>query len=659
MRNTITIGLVFLLSCSLSFLAAQNSSSSTSAGDTSAPAKVTIDNADFSRFVLEGEEYVQKYYGDVRMRQDSVFFDSDTAILNDNDFTAWYNVNIQQGDSLTIFSDSLFYAGDSLLAYLYDNVALIDRDMTLYNDFILYDAGNKVATYDTPGLLTQGEARLISKRGVYYSETGEMYFYDSVRVEHPDFLLKTEKLLFHTRSNRVEFLGPTLITFDEQRIYCEAGYYEIDSQFAHLQERPQLVSGNEFTQADDMYYYGADSLTVLVGDVIYRDDTRNTESDTLIYDRRQDRTTWRGNVVYDDGGNTVRGPELIYFNETGNVIASNRAEFQMSEGQFLQADSTYREKETDRSEAIGGVIWRDTIEGVILYSPELESQNEQVLTRDGRPLMVFHTPEGDSIYISAEKIQSKLDTTRYVIDSTTTRLDSSRTMLAIRDVRIWSHDFSGRCDSLVYQEKDSLFRLYEDPIIWSDSSQITGDSIFLYLADGQLEKMHAQGNAFMLEQVWGPLYHQVKSKTMEAYFGDGQIQTLWAIANAEMYYYIQDEEDDFMGLQSSKSGRIQAVFDSTAAIQDIKWFSDIEGEIIPIKDLDPLAYRLEGFDWQADNKPASREDLKYDERLTPYVEGIIRPGITRDIREVPNGEMDAQKKVIQWILHYLFLSSSL
>jgi len=632
---------------------------SPASADTSAPGQLTIDNSDFSKFIQEGEGYVQRHYGDVRARQDSVFFYSDTAILKENDFNAWYNVNIQQGDSLTIFSDSLFYAGDSLLAYLYDNVALIDRDMTLYNDFILYDAGRKVATYDTPGLLTQGESRLISKRGVYYSETGEMYFYDSVRVEHPDFLLKTEKLLFHTKTNQIEFLGPTLITFDDQRIYCEAGYYDIDSQFAHLQERPQLVSDDEFTQADDMYYYGADSLTVLVGDVIYQGDKRNTESDTLIYDRRQDRTTWRGNVVYDDGGNTVRGPELIYFNETGNVIASNRAEFQLSEGQFLQADSTYREKESDRSEAIGGVIWRDTIEGVILYSPELESQNEQVLTRGGRPLMVFHTSEGDSIFISAEKIQSKLDTTRYVVDSTSTRLDSSRRMLAIRDVRIWSPDFSGRCDSLVYQEKDSLFRLYKSPIIWSDSSQILGDSIFLFLADGQLEKMHAQGNAFMLEQVWGPLYHQVKSKTMEAYFGNGQIQTLWAIANAEMYYYIQDEEDQFMGLQSSKSGRIQAVFDSTAAIQDIKWFSDIEGEIIPIKDLDPLAYRLEGFDWQADIKPKSREDLMYDERLRPYVQGVIQAGITRDIRESPNGngEMDAQKKVIQWILHYLFYSS--
>ena len=654
MRRKIHLFLFILLFGSLSIVSAQEDVPRSTSADTSAPSQITIDNSDYSKFSLEDGSYIQRHYGNVRARQDSVFFSSDTAIKKDNNFTAWYNVNILQGDSLSIFSDSLFYAGDSLLAYLYDNVALIDRELTLYNDFILYDAGNKIATYNTPGLLTQGQARLISKRGTYYSQSGEMYFYDSVRVEHPDFLLKTEKLLFHTQSNRVEFLGPTLITFDDQRIYCEAGYYEIDNQYAHLQERPQLVSNGEFTQADDMYYFGKDSLTIMVGEVFYNSGEKRTDSDTLIYDRRKEQTTWLGNVIYRDGENTVRGSELVYFNETGDIVASDRSEFQLGEGQFLQADSTVRQKDSGRSEAIGGVVWRDTIEKVILYSPELESQNEQILTRAGRPLMVFYTSEGDSIFISSEKIESQLDTIRVQIDSTTTRLDSSRTMLAVGDVRIWSLDFSGRCDSLVYQEKDSLFRLYEAPIIWSDSSQITGDSIFMFLDNGQLNKMHAQGNAFMLEQVWGPLYHQVKSKTMEAYFEEGQIQTLWAIANAEMYYYIQDEEDAFMGLQSSKSGRIQATFDSLASIQSIKWFSEIEGEILPIKDLDPLAYRLEGFKWQAENKPKGLGDLNYDERLHAYVSGVVQPGITHDLRKRDRQNTDAQKKAMQMILHYLF-----
>lgn len=623
--------------------------------DTTSPSQVTIDNSDFSKFIRQGSGYIQRHYDNVRARQDSVFFSSDTAILQNNNFTAWYNVSIQQGDSLNIFSDSLFYQGDSLLAYLYDNVSLVDRDLTLFNDFILYDAAKKVASYNTPGLLTQGEARLISKRGTYYSETGEMYFYDSVRVEHPDFLLKTERMLFYTKTNRIEFLGPTLITFDEQRIYCEAGFYDIDKQFAHLMDRPQLVSETDFTQADDIYHYGRDSITVLIGDVDYRGEDRQTQSDTLIYDQKRDRTVWRGNVEYEDGENRVSGPELTYINETGNIISSSRAKFQLGKGQFLEADSTFREEKSNRSVAIGGTIWRDTVEGIILYSPQLESVGEQVVTDGGRPLMVFHTSKGDSIFISADKIESRLDTQRVMVDSVTTRLDSSRTLLAVSKVRIWSTDFSGRCDSLVYQEKDSLFRLYTDPVIWSDSSQISGDSIFLYLADGQIDRMFSYGRAFMLEQVLGPIFQQVKSKTMEARFRQGQIQDLWARSNAQMYYYVQDEADDFMGLQSSKSGEIQAVFDSTAAIQDIKWFSEIEGEIIPIKEVDPFAYRLEGFNWRGEEKPAQLEDLQVDGTLQKYYTGTFVRNETRLEKDEVTQSVKAQKKVMQLILHYLFI----
>jgi lipopolysaccharide export system protein LptA len=384
-------------------------------------------------------------------------------------------------------------------------------------------------------------------------------------------------------------------------------------------------------------------------------DGRQTQSDTLIYDQRRDRTVWRGNVEYEDSDNRVSGPELTYLNETGNIIASNRAKFQLGEGQFLEADSTFREENNNRSVAIGGIIWQDTVEGIILYSPQLESKGEQVLTGGGRPLMVFHTSKGDSIFISADVIESQLDTQRVMVDTVTSRLDSSRTLLAVSKVRIWSADFSGRCDSLVYQEKDSLFRLYTDPVIWSDSSQISGDSIFLYLSDGQIDWMFSYGHAFMLEQVLGPIFQQVKSKTMEARFRQGQIQDLWARANAQMYYYVQDEADDFMGLQSSKSGEIQAVFDSTTAIQDIKWFSEIEGEIIPIKDVDPYTYRLEGFNWRGDEKPTQLEDLQVDGTLEKYYTGTVVPNESSREKDEDFKSLKAKKKVMQFILHYLFI----
>ncbi len=627
---------------------AQSDSTDIAERDTSAPAQVTINNSDYTNFQIEGDTYVQRYYGDVRMRQDSVYFSADTAIKRDNDFSAWYNVNIQQGDSISIFSDSLYYEGDSLLAYLYRNVALVDRDLQLFNEFLLYDVGQKVATYNSPGLLVKENTQLISKRGQYFAQNDAMYFYDSVRVAHPDFLLKTDSLLFHTQENRVEFLGPTIITFDQQRLYCEAGFYDIDAQYAHLTQRPQLVKDDEVTTADEIFYYGEESQTILIGNAESRDSLRTTKADTIIYNSEYDRTELIGQVDYRDGETSVQGRRLLYFGESGNIIAGQRAQFNLGDGQFLEADSTYRDKASDRSEAIGGVIWRDTMEGLILYSPELESEGEQVLTRGGRPLMIFHSDDGDSIFIAADLIETRADTFSYVSDSVLIQ-DTARIMRAYRDVRIWSPEFSGRCDSLVYQEKDSLFRMFYDPVIWSDSSQISSDSIFLYMDRGAIRKMDAKENAFMLEQVWPEYFNQVKSINMEAYFEEGKIQTLWAISNAEMYYYILDEDEAFMGLQKSSSSRIQALFDSTSNIDQIKWITQIEGEIIPMKQVKPLEYRYDGFRWRWTEKPKSQSDLDSDDSLRPYISGLVPVTEKWD-----SDEIEQQKKAMQILLHYLF-----
>jgi hypothetical protein len=123
-----------------------------------------------------------------------------------------------------------------------------------------------------------------------------------------------------------------------------------------------------------------------------------------------------------------------------------------------------------------------------------------------------------------------------------------------------------------------------------------------------------------------------------------------------MYYYIQDEDDAFMGLQSSRSGKIKAAFDTTAAIQNIKWFSEIEGEIIPIKEVNPTQYRLEGFQWRDEEKPKGKNDLQFDGRLRPYIDGTLQSNWDEDSLPIPVDSPPTKKEAMQFILQYLFLN---
>ena len=87
---------------------------------------------------------VQLQDKDVTMMCDSAHF-----IPHKNQVTAFSKVHIEQGDTLDLYGDYLFYDGKSQNAFVKGNVELIDKETHLYTDSIYYDVRNKIARYNT------------------------------------------------------------------------------------------------------------------------------------------------------------------------------------------------------------------------------------------------------------------------------------------------------------------------------------------------------------------------------------------------------------------------------------------------------------------------------------------------------------------------------
>ena len=109
---------LFLFACSASVLKAQEKK------------KIDILNTDLltGKTTADGEE-LKKLIGNVKMKQDDVYMDCDSAyfFVNRNAVDAFSNVYIRQGDS-NIYADSLKYNGDTRIADLYGNLwDLIER----------------------------------------------------------------------------------------------------------------------------------------------------------------------------------------------------------------------------------------------------------------------------------------------------------------------------------------------------------------------------------------------------------------------------------------------------------------------------------------------------------------------------------------------------
>ena len=112
--------------CLFGICVAQVRPTKKSPGEEPQKTKVYLLHSDILRFNKEQNPDAQILVGNVKFRHDSAYMDCDSAYFYEarNSFEAFGNIKMQQGDTLFVFGDYLFYDGDSQIAYLRNNVRM-------------------------------------------------------------------------------------------------------------------------------------------------------------------------------------------------------------------------------------------------------------------------------------------------------------------------------------------------------------------------------------------------------------------------------------------------------------------------------------------------------------------------------------------------------
>jgi hypothetical protein len=231
-----------------------------------------------------------------------------------------------------------------------------------------------------------------------------------------------------------------------------------------------------------------------------------------------------------------------------------------------------------------------------------------------KPLMIIKQ-EKDSIYIAADTLFSARLTDLYKdSDSLLKELNlkeedsTNRYFEAYRHVRMFSDSMQSVSDSMFYSFKDSVFHLYQDPVVWSRKSQITGDTIFLYTKNKKADRIKAFENSFMVNEVQSGVYNQVKSTRMDGFFIDGIIDSVRARGAAESVYFIQDEDSAFTSINQTSSD-VMDVYFTKGDINKVVLRSTVKGTMWPISQKQPSEMRLPDFQWLENRRPKTKYEL--------------------------------------------------
>ena len=222
--------------------------------------KVFLEHADVQSYNDINKDR-QVLTGNVVFRHDSSFMYCDSAYYfeQSSSLEAFGNVRMEQGDTLFVFSDYLFYNGNIRLAQLRYNVRMesIQQDssiVTLFTDSLNYDRTEDIGYYFEGGMIVDAENELTSIDGQYSPTTKLAVFNHDVKLENPNFTLNSDTLHYHTESKIATILGPSVIVSDSSTVYSSKGWYDTYHNTSLLHDRSEVHSGNRILIGDSIVY---------------------------------------------------------------------------------------------------------------------------------------------------------------------------------------------------------------------------------------------------------------------------------------------------------------------------------------------------------------------------------------------------------------------
>jgi lipopolysaccharide assembly outer membrane protein LptD (OstA) len=196
--------------------------------------------------------------GNVQMNHEGIDLTCQQALYyrKENFFKAIGNVLIKQGDTITQTSDYTDYDANAKQALSWGNVVLKDPTMTLTTDTLQFDRINQKLYYQSYATIKDETNTLKSKYGNYYLEDKKFIATTRVTVVNPEHNLESEHLNYYTETGHTYLYGPSTITNteNENKIYCEKGFYDTKTDISHFLDNAKIYSEERTIEGDSLYY---------------------------------------------------------------------------------------------------------------------------------------------------------------------------------------------------------------------------------------------------------------------------------------------------------------------------------------------------------------------------------------------------------------------
>ncbi len=417
--------------------------------------------------------------------------------------------------------------------------------------------------------MVQGDTLFLNGRYAEYNGNVKQAFATgNVVMRSPDMTLVTDTINFDRNTQQAWYNTYGTITNKENVLKSKSGrYYAAQKKFQFL-TAVTLTNPKYVLKSNHLDYFNNSGHSYLFG---------------------PSTITSEQNFIYTEKG---------FYDSKKNIGHFLRKSYIRYKDRLIEGDSLYYDRKIEFASATNNVKITDTInKGLVKghYAEVYKQKDSMFVTRRA---VAINLVEQDSVYIHGKILMI-------------TGKPENRVIRAFKNARFYKTDLAGKCDSIHSSQKTNITQLIGRPILWNFDNQLTGDVMHL-IGNDQTEKLDSLkvlNNAFIISKdTIGSGYNQVKGLNLYGKFRDNKLAEADVVKNTEVIYYMYNDDNELIGINKNVSSKINMTMDGNQ-IDTMTFFTNIDGDIFPEKDLPENARKLRGFIWRGDEIIKSKDDI--------------------------------------------------
>lgn len=382
-----------------------------------------------------------------------------------------------------------------------------------------------------------------------------------------------------------EVYGSVVLTQGNIKITCNKAIQYLGRNDAELIGNVIAVQDTLTIKTERGFYYGNLKMSKSIDGVMLDDRKVILTADSGQYYFDEDRAFFQSNVTLYDTSTTLTANELTYFKQRDHAIAIGSVKIIDFEN-VIEADSLEHFRNTEITLANSNVKITNLKNNTSIYGGHLEDyrQRKYTLIKIDPVLMQI-----DSTISFDEDSTEQVTVDTLLINSITMESfrDTADIFIATDSVKIIRGEFASDNDKTIYlrgEEKIITSKLSleaRQPILWYETSQLTGDSIIIHLRDNKIIMLEVEGNAFLLSQNenFKQRFDQSSGSRVVIYFVDNKINRSEFFGNVYSIYNLFEEEKP-NGLTKSNSHSATVYFEDNQ-VSEVRLYGSPASEYYP------------------------------------------------------------------------------